>query len=322
VKKIMTFAIAALLAIGLTFSPVYADYDQYNEGDGTQQNSETESTADASVIQNYGDSVTTRQIPSVIAQPGWVNPQYHNAPHTRTWNILQFVELAKVRRIWNREQLEAIVSHAPGDTGDVTPVPYNAVPAVTAKSDRDKRDAVGIVFSTTVPSGYHDTGLIQIEEPDSGVNGFKMAAQFMLDAMNMGGSILMITVEDAEIQQFTKARSFFIGGGMSAVAGDGPSGAHGGGGVSGIGAGSITSGKGLAPHVTAYVLEANDDCVEVLSSGKVRCATDEEIAAYEVAKAMLKGISDLDEAGLGSKKDMPKNGNGKKMKEFYLETGQ
>jgi hypothetical protein len=251
-----------------------------------------------------------------------VNPQYHNAPHTRTWNILQFVEIAKIRRVWNREQLETILSNAPGDTGDVMPIPYNAVPAVTPKSERTKMDAIGIVFSTTVPDGYHDTGIIQVEEPDGDVNGFKMAAQYLLDAMNMGGSVLMVTVEDAEIQQYTKARSFFIGGGMSAIAGDGPSGAHGGGAVSGIGAGSIRSGKQLAPHATAVVLEANDDCVEVLDSGKVRCATDEEIAAYEAAKLMLQGIASLDEDGKGPKPTVAdvKNGNGKTMKKYFIES--
>ena len=313
-KKIMTFVIAALLTIGLAIGPAYA-------GD-----SESEAESTASVEQNYGDSYsnTTRMIPGVVAQPGWVNPQYHNAPHTRTWNILQFVEIAKIRRVWNREQLETILTNAPGDIGDVTPVPYNAVPAVTPKDERTKMDAIGIVFSTTVPDGYHDTGIIQVEEPDGDVNGLKMAAQYLLDAMNMGGSLLMVTVEDAEIQQFTKARSFFIGGGMSAIAGDGPSGAHGGGGVSGIGAGSITSGKALAPHATAYVLEANDDCVQVLDSGKVRCATENEVAAYEIAKIMLKGISSLDEEGKGPKSTVAnvKDGNGKKMKEFYLETDQ
>jgi hypothetical protein len=237
---------------------------------------------------------------------------------------LQFVEIAKIRRVWNREQLETILSNAAGDTGDVIPIPYNAVPAVTPKSERTKMDAIGIVFSTSVPDGYHDTGIIQVEEPDGDINGLKMAAQYLLDAMNMGGSVLMVTVEDAEIQQYTKARSFFIGGGMSAIASDSGSGAQGGGGVSGIGAGSITSGKQLAPHATAVVLEANDDCVEVLDSGKVRCATDEEIAAYEVAKSMLKSLSDLDEAGRGPKPTVAtvKDGNGKKMKEFYLETDQ
>ena len=314
-KKIMTFAIAALLAVGLAIGPAYAE--------------EPESTSEATTITDIlidqsGDSVTTRQIPGGVYQPPQVNPQYHNAPHTRTWNILPFVELAKIRRVWNREQLETIISNAPGEVGDVTPIPYNAVPAVTPKSERDKRDAVGIIFSTTVPTGYHDTGMIQIGEPDSDVNGLKMAAQYLLDTMNMGGSVMMITVEDAEIQQYTKAATFFLGGGMSAIAGDGPSGAHGGGGASGIGFGKITSGKGLAPHATAVVLEANDDCVEVLDSGKVRCATEEEIAAYETAKASLKSIASLDEAGKGPKPTVAtvKDGNGKKMKEFYLETDQ
>lgn len=328
-KKIMTFAVAALLAIGLTFGPVYADVngDQNVGGDQNIVNEDTvdtqaQSNSNAGVVQNYGDSISTRQIPGVIAHPGWVNPQYHNAPRTRTWNILQFVDLAKIRRVWNREQLETILSNAPGDTGDVTPIPYNAVPAVTPKNERTKRDAIGIVFSTTVPDGYHDTGVIQVEEPDGDVNGFKMAAQYLLDAMNMGGSVLMITVEDAEIQQYTKARSFFIGGGMSAIAGDGPSGAHGGGAVSGIGAGSIRSGKQLAPHATAVVLEANDDCVEVLDSGKVRCATDEEIAAYDAAKSLLTSLSDLDEEGQGPKPTVAtaKDGNGKLMKKYFIES--
>ena len=311
-KKIMTIVIAALLTIGLAFgSPVYA-----------KSKSDADATA---IVDQSGDSTTSRGIPGYIPNNPWPNPQYHNAPHTRTWNILQLVELAKIRRIWTRMQLEVLLSNAAGDTGDVTPIPYNAVPAVTKKSDRSPLDAIEMIFSTKVPEGYHDTGIIQVEEPDQDVNGLKMAAQFMLDAMNMGGNLLMVTIEDAEIKQTTKARSFFIGGGMSAIAGDGKgSGAYGGGGVSGSGAGSITSGKGLAPHATAVVLEANDDCFEVLDSGKVRCGTEEEVAAYQNAISKLNDVADLDEKGKGPKPTVSdvKDGNGKRMKEFYLETDQ
>ncbi len=312
-KKIMTFVIAALLTIGLAIGPAYA-------GDSE---SEAKSKADASVEQNYGDSVSTRPIPGIVAQPGWINPQYHNAPHTRTWNILPFVELAKVRRIWTRQQLEVVLDWADGDEGDVSPIPYNAVPAETKKSDRSPLDTVAIIFSTIVPAGHHDTGMVQ-GKGDADTNGVKLAAEMMLAAMNMAGDYIMITVEDAEIQQYSKARSFFIGGGMSSIGGDGPSGAIGGGAVSGIGAGSITSGKALAPHATAYVIEKNDDCFEILDKGKVRCATEEEVATYRNALATKKGAASLDEAGKGPKPTVAdvKDGNGKQMKKFYLETDQ
>ena len=310
-KKIMTFAIAALLTIGLAMGPAYA-------GD-----SESEATAgsDASVTQNYGDSNSPRMIPGVIPNNPWPNAQYHNAPHTRTWNILPFVELAKVRRIWTRQQLEVILDWADGNDGDSTPVPYNAVPAVTKKSDRSPLDTIAIIFSTTVPDGHHDTGLVQ-GKGDYNTNGVALAAAMMLDAMNMDGDYLMITVEDAEILQYTKARSFFIGGGMSTIGGDGPSGAVGGGGVSGIGAGSIRSGKSLAPHATAYVIEENDDCFEVLDKGKARCGTDEEVAAYQSAIRTKNNAASLDEAGRGPKPTVAdaKDGNGKTMKKYFLES--
>ncbi len=335
-KKIMTFAIAALLAIGLAMGPAYAGsssdassssivgIDNQNTVNNTGTESESDAEAEAYIDnRNYGKSSTTRGIPGYIPNNPWPNAQYHNAPHTRTWNILPFVELAKVRRIWTRQQLEVILDWADGNDGDVTPVPYNAVPAETKKGDRSPLDTIAIIFSSVVPEGHHDTGLVQ-GRGDHDTNGVALAAAMMLDAMNMDGDYLMITVEDAEILQYTKARSFFIGGGMSAVGGDGPSGAMGGGGVSGIGAGSIRSGKNLAPHATAYVIEKNDDCYEVLDKGKTRCATEEEVATYRNALATKKGAASLDEAGRGPKPTVKdaKSGNGGNMKKFYLETDQ
>ena len=314
-KKIMMFVIAALLTIGLTIGPANAFVDSDADADA-----KAESMVDN---RDYSKSNGVRQLPGGVYQPPMANPQYHNAPHTRTWNILPFVELAKIRRIWTRQQLEVVLDWAEGDEGEVTSIPYNAVPAETKKSDRSPLDTIAIVFSTVVPEGYHDTGMVQAKG-EADTNGVKMAAQSMLNAMNMAGDYIMITVEDAEIQQYTKAAAFFLGGGMSAIGGDGPSGATGGGGASGIGFGKITSGKALAPHMTAYVIEENDNCFEVLDSGKVRCATEEELVAYQNALGSKEGAASLDEDGRGPEPTVKdaKSGNGKTMKRFYLETDQ
>ena len=302
-NKIMKFMIAALLVVGLAVGPVYA-------GD-----SESEADATASILLDQsGDSVTTRQLPGGVYQPPQVNPQYHNAPHTRTWNIFQYVEMAKIRRTWTREQLELVIDRAKGKKGEVTAIPYNAVPAVTVKEDRSPYDSIGMVFATVVPAGYTDKGLVQ-SKGKVDTNGFKMAARSLLDAMNMGGKIFMVVVDDAEIRQFTKARTFFIGGGMSAIGGDGPSGAVGGGGASGIGAGTITSGKGLAPHATGVVLAKAGNPM-MLKDGKVVPANGSGI---DLSK-MNAELSALDEAGKGPQPVKGKDTNGNKMSNFYNET--
>ena len=203
-KKIMMFVIAALLCVGLAVGPVYAG------------SSDADAEADASITQISGDSVSTRQLPGGVYQAPAVNPQYHNAPHTRTWNIFQFAELAKIRRTWTREQLEVVIDRADGDDGDVTSIPYNAVPAETVKKDRTAYDRISIIFSTRVPKGHFDKGMIQ-SRGEADTNGLKMAAESLLDAMNMGGKYLMVVVDDAEIQQYTKARSFFLGDRKSVV---------------------------------------------------------------------------------------------------------
>jgi hypothetical protein len=302
----MTLMIAALLCVGLAIGPVYA-------GDAT---ADAESTVDV-LIDQSGDSISTRQIPGGVYQPPQVNPQYHNAPHTRTWNIFQFAELAKIRRTWTREQLEVVIDHADGDKGEVTAIPYNAVPALTAKEDRSPYDTIGMVFSTIVPTGHIDKGIVQ-SKGEADTNGLKMAAQSLLDALNMGGAYLMIVVDDAEIQQYTKARTFFIGGGMSAVGGDGPSGAVGGGGASGIGAGKITSGKGLAPHATGVVLTKTGTPMMLRDGKVVPIDTEGKIRNSRIADMDAMAAA-MDENGRGP---TPVKGENKadKMSNFYNET--
>ena len=303
--KFWNLIVAALLIVGLTAGPALADATATSE-------------AGASVEQNYGDSIATRQIPSVIPNNPWPNAQYHNAPHTRTWNIFQFAELAKIRRYWTREQLEVIVSNADGDKGEVTPIPYNAVPDVTPKNSRTAYDTIGIIFSTVVPKGYVDKGIVQ-SQGDYDTNGLKMAAQALLDGLNMGGVYLMVVVDDAEIKQFTKARSFFIGGGMSAIGGDGRSGAMGGGAVSGIGAGSIVSSKGLAPHATCVVLDESGNPM-MLKNGKVVPLDEEHSAINSYNSSKYGSAADLDEAGRGPKPVAGKDENGDQMKKYFIET--
>ena len=308
-KKILMFTIAVVLMIGLTMSPVYA-------GDAT---ADADVTSDI-LIDQSGDSVATRQIPGGVYQPPQVNPQYHNAPHTRTWNIFQFAELAKIRRTWTREQLEVVIDYTDGDNGDVTSIPYNAVPSVTDKKDRSPYDVISMVFSTKVPAGHTDKGMIQAKG-EADTNGLKMAAISLLDAMNMGGKYLMIVVDDAEIQQYTKAKTFFLGGGMSAIAGDGPSGAHGGGGASGIGFGKITSGKGLAPHATGVVLAELGNPM-MIKDGKVVPQDANTSVRGSLISELSAAAASMDEAGKGPQPTVKnaKSGNGKEMGSFYNET--
>ena len=306
-KKILMFTIIALLTVGLAAGPAFADVE-----------SESESTA--SVEQNYGDSYSTRQIPGGVYQPPQVNPQYHNAPRTRTWNIFQFAELAKIRRTWTREQLEVVIDYTDGDNGDVTSIPYNAVPSVTDKKDRSPYDVISMVFSTKVPAGHTDKGMIQAKG-EADTNGLKMAAISLLDAMNMGGKYLMIVVDDAEIQQYTKAKTFFLGGGMSAIAGDGPSGAHGGGGASGIGFGKITSGKGLAPHATGVVLAETGNPMMIKDGKVVPQDTNASVRGSLISELSATAAS-MDEDGKGPQPTVKtvKDSNGKTMNKYYKET--
>jgi hypothetical protein len=301
------FTIAVVLTIGLAMGPAYA-------GDAT---ADADVTSDI-LIDQSGDSISTRQIPGGVYQPPQVNPQYHNAPHTRTWNIFQFAELAKIRRTWTRIQLEVILDWADGDDGDVSAIPYNAVPAITAKKDRSPYDAISMIFSTTVPAGHIDKGIIQAKG-EADTNGIKMAAQSLLDAINMGGKYLMIVVDDAEIQQYTKAKTFFIGGGMSAIGSDSASGAHGGGGASGIGAGKITSGKGLAPHATGVVLDELGTPMMLQKGKVVPRDADGDAHASLLGKLNAKAAS-LDEAGRGPQPVKGKATSGDNMSNYYNET--
>ncbi len=302
-KKILMFTIAVVLTIGLTMGPAYAGDEQ----------ADAKAKADVFIDQS-GDSISTRQIPGGVYQPPQVNPQYHNAPHTRTWNIFQFAELAKIRRTWTREQLEVVIDYADGDKGDVTSIPYNAVPSVTDKKDRSPYDVISMVFSTRVPAGHTDKGMIQAQG-EADTNGLKMAAISLLDAMNMGGKYLMIVVDDAEIQQYTKAKTFFLGGGMSAIASDSASGAHGGGGASGIGFGKITSGKGLAPHATGVVLaEAGNPMM--IKDGKV---VPQDGTYGSLISGLNATAASLDEDGRGPQPVKGK-ASGDKMSNYYNET--
>ncbi len=306
--KKLIIVLALLAAVGLSTN-AYAD--SAAAGAAAKSSADNNQTFQAAEQKRMGTTVIPPQM--------WPNAQYHNAPHTRTWNILPFAELAKVRRIWTREQLESIVTTARGNKGKVVPIPYNAVPAVTDKKDRNRLDHIGIIFSTTLPDGYIERGIIQ-SKGTTKTNGLRMAADALLKAMNMGGKLFMLTVEEAEIHQYSETLSFMIGGNYQRTAGDvGESGA--GAGIGGFGWGNIESWKGLAPFCMAYVLDEVGMPMKFdEKSGDVVPLNRGDQEEYQKIYNSYGLLQNMDE-----KKVEPEakgNGNGKKMERYYLETQQ
>lgn len=284
-KKAMLILVVALIA-ALLVIPGQALADTAVAGAG----------AAAKVEQNFQATQPLNLLPGQVAPYMWPNSQYHNAPHTRTWNIFPIVELAKIRRVWTREQLEVIEDSTRGRSGKLSVVPYNAVPAETAKKDRSPYDTIGIVFSTVLPQGCRDKGIVQAIG-DSKTNALRMAAGALLEAMNMGGNLMMITVEDADIRQYSETLSFMLGGNSQGIVGSKGNDAIGVASIGGIGWGEIESSKALAPHFTAYVLYKEGITLKPSSN-----------------------TSDMDERIPEPTVNKANNGNGKKMEKYYKET--
>lgn len=272
--------------------------------------------ASAKIDQTFEAAEQKRMHPTAILPNMFSNSQYHNAPHTRTWNMLPFVELAKIRRVWTREQLEVIVDTAKGNKGKVVSIPYNSVPKVTDKKNRGDRDHIGIIFNTVIPAGYVDRGMIQ-SKGKTKTNGLRMAAVAILQAMNMGGKIFMLAVEDAEIHQYSESLSFMLGGNYQQVGGTtGTAGA--GASIGGFGWGNIESWKGLAPFCIAYVLSDSGSLMKIGEKGKV-------VPIDETDELMISEMYDSygDLAGMdGGNGSMASKKDNGKMKKYYLETQQ
>ena len=207
--------------------------------------------AEAKLEVNYPSP--KRMLPNGTPVNPYPSSQFFQQKAVRTWNLSPLKELAQVRMVWTRRQLEVIVSHAPGNDGDVSAIPYNAVPSQTPRNTRSPNDIIAILIGETLPEGYFDRGSV-IGIGDEKTYGRKMSAAVLLAALNMGATHYMVLIDDSAPIQGGTSYGLMLGGNRLSLAQDAGSGAIGSVAIGGVGWGKIKTKLGLEPFLDGFAL--------------------------------------------------------------------